>query len=275
MVSSSGGTGPGRVSVGRASASASTFDPDPGVELAVAGGERLVLEVPSIRRFSRPTMAPSTGPRSVDGRPVGLDRHLLEHEAGDVLRSVHVADLRVGGHDHPRRPVLAGEPGALGVGDHAVLVVERRPRRSTRPRRRRPGRSSRAPPRGCARRGRRRTGTPASRSAVPPLDGLGLGEQRRLVPSGWPSSLPSRTAECRLADREQRVGDGGRVENAGSARSTRSLSGAVGDATLDRFSGRRERGICRARTRGGARSHGAGPRCGVDPPMKWSMRPLR
>ena len=70
-------------------------------------------------------IAPSTGPRGpCTVWSTALTLHLLEDEAGRVLREVDVADLRVGGHDHRGGPVPAGEPGALAVRDDAVLVVE-------------------------------------------------------------------------------------------------------------------------------------------------------
>ena len=61
--------------------------------------------------------------RPIHGEVEGLDG-LLEHEVGDVLGPVGLPDLGIGGHDHARRPVLTGDPCAVGVGDDPVLVVE-------------------------------------------------------------------------------------------------------------------------------------------------------
>jgi hypothetical protein len=52
--------------------------------------------------------------RAVHGHADLLDGDLFEGDAGDVLGSVHVADLRVAGHDHRGGSVEAGAPGALG-----------------------------------------------------------------------------------------------------------------------------------------------------------------
>ncbi len=69
-------------------------------------------------------MAPSTGPaRAVDGL-IGLEHgHRLVDEVRDVLRVEDVADLGIGGHDHAGRSIGAGQPRALVVGDLSVVVV--------------------------------------------------------------------------------------------------------------------------------------------------------
>ena len=114
---------------------------------------------------SPPSIGPSGPSRVCVDRAHG---DLLEDEARRVLGAVHVADLRIAGHDHRGGTVAAGEPRALGDDDGAVAEVERRPRRSTRRTRRRPARSSRTRPPRCGRRGTRCTGRRASRPAAPP-----------------------------------------------------------------------------------------------------------
>ena len=60
---------------------------------------------------------------TVHGLVDPLDRHLLEGDPGDVLGTVHVADLGVGGHDHLGGAIPSGEPGARGAVDEALRVA--------------------------------------------------------------------------------------------------------------------------------------------------------
>ena len=123
-VASSAGSGVVNASVGTARASASRLVASPLQELAVAGGEGLVLVVAFQVELLDHDRAGDGTVRAVDGEAGRLDGDFLEDEAGDVLGPVDVADLRVGRHDHRRRSVPAGEPGAGGVGEDAVIVVE-------------------------------------------------------------------------------------------------------------------------------------------------------
>src|SRR5262249_26385458 len=96
-----------------------------GAKLAVAGDEGLVL----VAVLEQMVLLPDDRARhgaagSRHGLSGGLHRDLFEDLPRNVLGGVHRAGRRVGGHDHSWRPVPARAPGAVRIGDLAVLVVE-------------------------------------------------------------------------------------------------------------------------------------------------------
>jgi hypothetical protein len=71
--------------------------------------------------------APDRPEWAVDGLIHGAHRHLLEGDRGEVLGPVHLAGVWRGGHDHRRRAVRAREPGTqVAVDQPRLVVVEHR-----------------------------------------------------------------------------------------------------------------------------------------------------
>jgi hypothetical protein len=95
-----------------------------GEELAVPGREDLRLEcLLVLMQFLADHRAADRPGRSVDGGPDPFHGHLLERDTWDVLGAVDVAHLRVAGHDHRRRSVQADPPGPVGGLRDPVQVV--------------------------------------------------------------------------------------------------------------------------------------------------------
>jgi hypothetical protein len=53
-----------------------------------------------------------------------FDRDLFVDHAGNVLRPVYIANLGFSRHNHGGWTVFTSQPGPLGVGNFAVLIVE-------------------------------------------------------------------------------------------------------------------------------------------------------
>ncbi len=125
IVTSSAGTPPGNESVGEANAIASTSGPSVDLNSPYPGANSLSLGARVLMDLECHHPARDR-PRGAVERLVDLrDVDLFEGVPGDVLGSVHVADLRVRRHDHRERSVEARLPGSLGGEDESVdLVIE-------------------------------------------------------------------------------------------------------------------------------------------------------